>query len=498
MLKKNFNVLIFWASWFLWKKVYNYLSEKHKIIWTKFSSTNKKDNFIYCDISKVDSIKKLIKKHNPNIVINAVWLADPLKCDEFKKEASNSNYKFVKDLVPICKKFNIKLVHYSTDYVFGGNLESLIDEKTKVNPINYYWKLKVKAEKRVKKYKNSIIIRIPILFGIDKGDKLTFVTSVLNSLKFWKKIYLDNTQVRYPVLTDEIAITTEKLLKNNFEWLINISSKKGITKYYWAKIIAKTFWFDQSLVIEKNMSEKELKEKPINNKFSLIKQDKLNIKISSINKSTNILYKQLHCGLNLVYKSNPKDSFLWINVANYRISCGKALKNTILTKWRDNIILPIPESWIFSAVWLSKYSKIPYIPAIVKNHYYGRLFNINDTKKRECLTNYKLILIPELIYNKNIYLVDEAIFTWTTLKVMINKIKEYNPKSIHVRIPSPIVNKKCRYYMQPIRRLLWESLSRESMKKYFWVDSIEFINVKDFLEITNNKDVCFDCFKLCK
>gem|GEM_PF-6595110 len=57
------------------------------------------------------------------------------------------------------------------------------------------------------------------------------------------------------------------------------------------------------------MSKNEMKSKPVNNKFSLTKQNRLNIKISDINKSTKILFKQFNCGLNLVYKLHPKDTF---------------------------------------------------------------------------------------------------------------------------------------------------------------------------------------------
>ncbi len=496
MVKESKKILIFWASGFLWKKVYNYLSEKHSIIWTKFSSDWNNSDLIICNVNKIIDLNKIIETYNPNIIINAVWLADPVICEQSKKDEYNLNYKFVEKLVSICNKLDVKLIHFSTDYIFNGKQKEAIEEETKVNPINYYWKLKVKTEKEVKKLNNYIIIRIPILFGFnDKNDKSTFVINILNSLKLWEEIYLDDIQIRYPVLIDEIAVAIEKLLKDNIIWIINIASKKWVTKYAWWKIIAKEFWYDLNLIQKRNMSKNEMKSKPVNNKFSLTKQNRLNIKISDINKSTKILFKQFNCGLNLVYKLHPKDTFWEINVADYRISCGKSLKDTILTNSEDNIILPIPESWIFSAVWLSKYSKVPYIPAITKNSYYGRLFHINNKRKRIEHTEKKLIFIPELINAKNIYLVDEAIFTWITLKFVINNLKKYNPKSIHIRIPSPLVNKKCRYYMQPIRKLLWETLSKESMKKYFWVDSIEFIKANDFLNLSNT-NTCFDCFKL--
>ena len=44
----------------------------------------------------------------------------------------------VKTLVEISEKNNLKLIHYSTDYVYNSNSTSPISENEFIEPLNYY------------------------------------------------------------------------------------------------------------------------------------------------------------------------------------------------------------------------------------------------------------------------------------------------------------------------------------------------------------------------
>ena len=63
------------------------------------------------------------------------------------------------NLVKICKKFKIKLIYFSTGYVYEGT-KGNYSEKDPVKPFNNYGLSKLGGECAVQMYKNSLILRI--------------------------------------------------------------------------------------------------------------------------------------------------------------------------------------------------------------------------------------------------------------------------------------------------------------------------------------------------
>ena len=135
---------------------------------------------------------------------------------------------------------NIKLIHISTDYVFDGSKNNEYGKFDMRNPKNYYGETKVMVDDIVNRYRNSLIVRIPIIYGFNnENDKETFPTKVIRLLSADNDVYADDTQIRYPVLIDNVALSIKDALYKI--GITHITSNRGVTRYQWAKIIARTF-----------------------------------------------------------------------------------------------------------------------------------------------------------------------------------------------------------------------------------------------------------------
>jgi dTDP-4-dehydrorhamnose reductase len=66
-------------------------------------------------------------------VINAAAMTDDKKCKEQPFKAWRSNADLVADLCTQAEKFDCRLIHISTDYVFDGQL-GMYDEEDRLNP----------------------------------------------------------------------------------------------------------------------------------------------------------------------------------------------------------------------------------------------------------------------------------------------------------------------------------------------------------------------------
>ena len=146
---------------------------KNKILVTGgdgiFSSVLKKENkslnLIFkskkeCNILKLKSIENCVKKIKPNIIIHTAGLSRPMNIH--KKNISKSidlNIIGTANIVKICVKYNIKIIYFSTGYVYEGK-KGNYSENDAVKPFNNYALSKLGGECAVSMYKNSLILRI--------------------------------------------------------------------------------------------------------------------------------------------------------------------------------------------------------------------------------------------------------------------------------------------------------------------------------------------------
>ena len=126
------------------------MKTKHKFIFR-----NKKE----LNILSIKSINNNIKRFKPNIVLHLASLSRPMSIHEkMINKSIDLNIIGTANLVKICNNKNIKLIFFSTSYVYPGK-KGNYKENDPLLPWNNYGWSKLGAESAVQMYKNSLIIR---------------------------------------------------------------------------------------------------------------------------------------------------------------------------------------------------------------------------------------------------------------------------------------------------------------------------------------------------
>ena len=106
------------------------------------------------------SIKAYIKKNNPDYLLHCAALSRPMIIhDKNIKKSININIIGTSNVVKVCSEFNLKLIYFSTTYVYEGT-KGNYKESDSVLPFNNYAWSKLGGECAVKMYKNSLILRL--------------------------------------------------------------------------------------------------------------------------------------------------------------------------------------------------------------------------------------------------------------------------------------------------------------------------------------------------
>ena len=112
------------------------------------------------NILSSESVEKYLKKTNPKILIHLAGLSRPMRIhDNNISKSINLNIIGTANVVKICSKLRIKLIYFSTNYVYQGK-KGNYKETDPVLPINNYAWSKLGGESSVQMYKNSLILRV--------------------------------------------------------------------------------------------------------------------------------------------------------------------------------------------------------------------------------------------------------------------------------------------------------------------------------------------------
>ena len=112
------------------------------------------------NINKLYSIKRYVSKIKPDYLIHCAALSRPMSIhDNNINKSIDTNIIGTSNIVKICNVYKVKLIYFSTNYVYPG-VKGNYKENDPVMPINKYAISKLGGECAVQMYKNSLILRI--------------------------------------------------------------------------------------------------------------------------------------------------------------------------------------------------------------------------------------------------------------------------------------------------------------------------------------------------
>ncbi len=188
------------------------------------------------DITDFKKVKNIILEIKPDIIINSVAYNNvDLAEGEGKDIAFAVNSSAVENIAKISKQENIKLIHYSTDYVFDGEKGEPYTEEDTPKPINEYGKSKLAGEKSIINLQGKyLIFRVSWLYGEGKSN---FPYKILQWAKKYDILKIASDEISIPTSTEFVVKNTILSINNNLQGLYHLVPNDYCSRYDWAKKI---------------------------------------------------------------------------------------------------------------------------------------------------------------------------------------------------------------------------------------------------------------------
>ncbi len=202
------------------------------------------------------------------------------------------------------------------------------------------------------------------------------------------------------------------------------------------------------------------------------------------------------CVFEHIYFSRP-DSFLFNqSVYESRKKMGRALAQEFPAD--VDLIVPVPDSGVISALGFSEESGIPFEMGLIRNHYVGRTFIEPQSQIRHFGVKVKLNAVKPVLKGKRVAIIDDSIVRGTTSRKIVKMIREAGATEVHIRISSPPILYSCFYGIDTPNRgeLIASQYDLEGIRKFLGADSVHYIGVEKLLSVFNDhrENFCTACF----
>ena len=191
-------------------------------------------------------VNNLIEQESPDLVIHAAGYSNVDFCEENQLEAHKLHVKATEIILKACKRMNSKLIYISTEYVFDGK-KGHFRETDPPNPLNYYGKSKLQAEKIVLTGNNdNTVLRTSVIYG--SNPKGRFLNFVLENLRKSKEFFVYSDQYCNPTLIDDLINSIVKIIKIDAKGIYHTVGSSCLSRYQFARLIGKQFGYNVDLI----------------------------------------------------------------------------------------------------------------------------------------------------------------------------------------------------------------------------------------------------------
>jgi dTDP-4-dehydrorhamnose reductase len=212
---------------------------------------NLKDGYTYeeLDVLDLDRLNELVEIYQPDSIIHTAAMTNVDACEAERAKCYALNVQSVKNLVDVCERKGIQLVHLSTDFIFDGE-NGPYTEEAEPNPLSYYGETKLESELILK---NSscrwAILRTIIVYGVvNDMSRSNIVLWAKGALEKGEPIHVVNDQWRMPTLAEDLAACCLLAVKKNASGVFNVSGKDLMSILEIVERVADHYGLNKSLI----------------------------------------------------------------------------------------------------------------------------------------------------------------------------------------------------------------------------------------------------------
>jgi len=242
-------VLIIGENSLVGSTISNYAKDNFELYHTYYNTKINNENSTRIDLVKESQkILDLIDKIKPSLVIHTVAYPNVDFCEKNKDDAYFLHVTITEKIAQTCASVGAKILYFSTDAVFDGKQDKKYVESDFTNPLSYYGKTKLEAEKvLMETSRNNVVFRTTVIYG--QYQRSRFTNWVLDNLKQNKTVPAFTDQFNTPTLVDDLCKAILCILDLDLSGIYHAVGKTCLSRYDFALKLSRVFGYNEELII---------------------------------------------------------------------------------------------------------------------------------------------------------------------------------------------------------------------------------------------------------
>ncbi len=154
------------------------------------------------DITDQERVNQSVADHRPDVIINAAAYTAVDRAEKETDSARSVNGDAVGNLMRAAADGGTRLIHISTDFVFGGSATKPYRPRDGPDPQSVYGASKLEGEMQALESSSSTVIRVSRLYSIHADN---FVTTMLRLMREREQLEVVDDQTGSPTWARDLA-----------------------------------------------------------------------------------------------------------------------------------------------------------------------------------------------------------------------------------------------------------------------------------------------------
>lgn len=183
------------------------------------------------DITNKQQLESYFSNNELDYCINCAAYTAVDLAEEQSDLAYAVNAEGPKNLAKVCKKYQVKLLHISTDFVFDGKKQTPYIESDMPNPLGVYGASKLQGERSIQETTEAyFIVRTSWLYS-EYGKN--FIKTMLSLSETLNEISVVSDQIGSPTYAGDLAeVLTQIVLSSSTNYGVYHYSNSGTISWY--------------------------------------------------------------------------------------------------------------------------------------------------------------------------------------------------------------------------------------------------------------------------
>lgn len=178
------------------------------------------------DVRDADAVDRVLASHRPEAVIHTAYRQDP-------PDAWPVNVDGSRHVARSARRLGARLIHVSTDVVFGGRLGRPYVEPDPPDPVTEYGRSKAAAEEVVRdEHPSALIVRTSLIYGGATPSKHELAARDSAAIFF-------TTEVRSPIQVGDLAEALLELARLDVSGVLHVAGADDVSRCEFARLVTR-------------------------------------------------------------------------------------------------------------------------------------------------------------------------------------------------------------------------------------------------------------------